>query len=125
MSFNHVEAFCLMDYQCEKCRHFETLWNSRDGVTPFAAPCRLCGKWAQHINFKRDLYQPSFKPPKGMRVFIDLTREKAAECAKERARSADGAAYEIKEEIEREEFIDLLAKDIYGNGKQPAVVETP
>jgi len=42
LGHRHVEAFCLMHYACD-CGHHEVIWNSRDGVTPFTAPCPSCG----------------------------------------------------------------------------------
>lgn len=41
--YRHAEAFCLMTYLCKGCGHREVIWNSRDGVTPFAATCPSCG----------------------------------------------------------------------------------
>ena len=49
--YNHKEAFCLMQYQCEKCGGLEYLWNSRDGVTPFMLGCIKCDGMMQHINW--------------------------------------------------------------------------
>lgn len=76
-SYKHVEAFCLMLYQCINPTHVEILWNSRDGVTPFMIACRYCGQDAKHILWKSDLCVPDFKPPKGMRIFVDLTEDKS------------------------------------------------
>lgn len=72
----HAEAFCLMTYKCEGCAKKETLWNSRDGVTPFIIGCSDEGCRGQmlHVDFKLDACKPDFVPPKGMRIFVDMTR---------------------------------------------------
>lgn len=44
MSHTYAEAFCLMWYACEGCCHRELIWNSRDGITPFATVCPSCGE---------------------------------------------------------------------------------
>lgn len=70
--YDHVEAFCLMQYECQDCKTLETLWNSRDGVTPFIIQCKLCDGEMHHVNFADDRCEPDLFPSKGMRVFIDL-----------------------------------------------------
>ncbi len=71
--YDHAEAFCLMQYECQTCRTIETLWNSRDGVTPFIIACKtLCGGEMHHLNFGADLCVPDFYPEPGRRVFIDF-----------------------------------------------------
>ena len=71
----HKEAFCLMNYQCEKCYAVEVVWNSRDGVTPFIIGCQRCDGSMQHINWDADRYDPDHFPIKGERVFITMTKE--------------------------------------------------
>ena len=68
-----------MLYQCEECKALEVLWNSRDEVTPFIISCRYCKGAARHVHWHLDVYAPGFKPHKGMRIFIDLTKEKLKE----------------------------------------------
>lgn len=72
--YNHTEAFCVMSYRCEKCKYNELLWNSRDGVTPFIINCTKCNGMMQHVCWEKDRCIPNFKPFKGMRIFIDLTK---------------------------------------------------
>lgn len=67
----HGEAFCHMMYQCQRCRFRETVWNSRDGVTPFIIACQRCGGEAHHINWGNDRYDPTFVPTPGTRIFRD------------------------------------------------------
>lgn len=70
--YNHAEAFCLMQYECQTCRTIETLWNSRDGVTPFIIGCKECDGEMQHTAFGTDQCVPDFFPESGRRVFIDF-----------------------------------------------------
>lgn len=74
----HVEAFCLMQYQCKDCGHHEVFWNSRDGVTPFCTACPSCGEPSlYHVNFWSDRYAPDHKPHKGQRIWLSMTKERA------------------------------------------------
>lgn len=77
----HVEAFCLMKYRCKQ-GHEETIWNSRDGVTPFIVGCRVCGAEAQHVNWREDVCNPTHQPKPGERMFVTTTPEDAEQIAK-------------------------------------------
>jgi len=75
----HREAFMLMIYRSEDGRHVETLWNSRDGVTPFIigakdAPAGQLGAPMQHVHWGADTFAPYHVPNIGDRVFVDLDR---------------------------------------------------
>jgi len=74
--YTHGEAFNIMLYICEVCGSMEILWNSRDGVTPFMINCRYCKGSMQHSFWHMDRKMPDFKPHDGMRIFIDLTKER-------------------------------------------------
>jgi hypothetical protein len=124
--FRHAEAFVLMQYHCEACGAVETLWNSRDGITPFGVECPTPGCTGttcsmKHVNWSQDRCVPHYQPSPVMRVFANITLERAAECARQRAESAVGTQYEIAAE-EREAFIARLAADIYGDGTGPMVI---
>jgi len=73
MEYNHAEAFCLMRYKCGRYGCEETLWNARDGVTPFMIPCSKCGGDMQHVHWHYDKVTPDYLPKRGMRVFVDST----------------------------------------------------
>lgn len=73
----HKEAFALMWYACEKCRHRERIWNSRDGVTPFGCQCPSCGETMYHVDWHLDEANPSHKPRRWQRFFRDGTPEEA------------------------------------------------
>ena len=81
--FLQKEAMCLMWYQCKKCGVREQLWNSRPRVTPFIINCSACNGSMHHVDWHLDSYAPNFKPQKGQRIFVDLSREayKKYKCA--------------------------------------------
>ena len=70
--YKHNEAFCLMQYRDEVTGDIETLWNSRDGVTPFIIES-VAGNEAVHHNWSDDKRAPDFVPPPGMRIFVDAS----------------------------------------------------
>ncbi|MEE4016114.1 hypothetical protein V1T76_28940 [Roseibium sp. FZY0029] len=73
----HGEAFMLMKYACV-CGHRETIWNSRDGVTPFGMVCPSCGKPnLRHVNWQHDVYAPEHKLQIGQRFWRDGTPDEA------------------------------------------------
>lgn len=79
MRHKHGEAFMLMTYAC-KCGHRETIWNSRDGATPFCTGCpSCCGGMSplQHVQWSRDTYAPDHRPHLGQRFWRDGTPEDA------------------------------------------------
>lgn len=78
----HAEAYKLMTYECESCGFRESIWNSRDGVTPFTIGCRHCiGGTARHVEWSRAAYVPGHEPQPGDRMFVDLTKPRALEQA--------------------------------------------
>ena len=72
---NHPEAYCLMTYSTDDGSEKETLWNSRDGVTPFCINSAKTEKAMNHVAWNMDARKFDFVPPVGMRVFVDATRE--------------------------------------------------
>ncbi len=70
------EAFMLMWYSCE-CGHREQIWNSRDGVTPFALSCPKCGGMLSHVQWRNDIYAPNHKLQPGQRFWRDGTPDEA------------------------------------------------
>ena len=71
-----VEAFFLMQYECENCGKLEKIWNSRDGVAPFIVSCRQCDDGSmRHVNWSEDVLVLDYVPQRGSRVFIDATPE--------------------------------------------------
>lgn len=72
--YKHAEAYCLMRYKCRSCGTVETIWNARDGVTPFMVACTVCPNgMMEHIDWKSDRCEPDHCPDKGDRVFVDST----------------------------------------------------
>lgn len=115
MSYQHKEAFCLMQYRC-RCGHHEVIWNSRDGVTPFSMVCPSCGEPDMcHINFGADRFAPDHKPHFGQRMWVTMTQERALYLA--RLRTAH-----LNPKHRTEDFIDQVAESIYHNGTAPDLV---
>lgn len=71
------EAFCLMKYKCQKCETIETLWNSRDGVTPFVIDCIRCNDKMRHIDWEGDKKAINHTPYRNQRVFVGFPMELA------------------------------------------------
>lgn len=66
-----------MTYACV-CGHRETIWNSRDGVTPFGMECQSCGgMYLRHIDWKSDVYAPDHQLHKDQRFWRDGTPDEA------------------------------------------------
>lgn len=80
-TYAHAEAFALMTYRSDDGTEEEVVWNSRDGVTPFVISLRS-GKAASHVDWHLDRRVPDYQPPAGSRMFVDLTEERALECAR-------------------------------------------
>lgn len=95
--FHHPEAFCLMMYQCEECRHSEVLWNARDGVTPMFLDCPKCtnGRMA-HINWHKDKRSINYIPLPGQRIFINMPMELRIPVARQIVASNDGTPQELR-----------------------------
>lgn len=72
----HNEAFMLMAYTCEACKMRDVIYNARDGVTPFAVPCRMCdGGLMTHRNWTADVYAREHIPEVGDLMFLDTSAE--------------------------------------------------
>ena len=126
----HGEGFNLMQYHCKQCGRMETLWNSRDGVTPFGLNCRVCGGKSYHENWSRDVHDPDFgKQLKlgmfpTMRVFVDMKREKLQGYIVERLIRAEGSQYEPppRGSKEREDLIERIIEGEWHNGTAPDII---
>jgi hypothetical protein len=78
--YEYAEAFCLMQYEDEETGEVETIWNSRDGVTPLTVKSRA-GNIAKHVHWQFDLRDPNHVPKIGDRVFAAFTPKSARERA--------------------------------------------
>lgn len=88
------DAFMLYWYECvgearrvheeqkRPCGHRERIWNSRDGVVPFAARCPSCGSIMQHALWSGDEYAPDHKLRPFQKYWADMTEERARQIAK-------------------------------------------
>ena len=118
--YNHVEAFCLMQYRSDDGTEAEQLWNSRDGVTPFVLLSRN-GKPMHHVDWRSDKCVPDFKPPSGMRFFVDATRELVTPALNKYVESIftdHGGGYWKT----REEAFDALLSGWMHDGQAPWVI---
>lgn len=77
--YKHKEAFCLMIYENKDGSIQETLWNSRDGVTPYIIRDRSGSIELTHVKWGWDHCVPNHKPRPGDRIFASITLEKARE----------------------------------------------
>jgi hypothetical protein len=77
----HGEAYCHMQYtgsdSTKTC--IVTIWNSRDGVTPFMLYLKEIGLDLQHTNWHRDVFDPKYKPRKGDLIWRDWKHEEMVE----------------------------------------------
>jgi len=83
MKHAHAEAFCHMKYFGISNRKSVslTIWNSRDGVTPFIMVVKEIGMELQHVNWQGDVYDPLYKPKKGDLIWRDVTDEEVIQFA--------------------------------------------
>ena len=81
--YKHKEAFCLMRYESHNGFLIETLWNSRDGVTPFMITNHSGTVEMKHTHWNNDLRKPHHVPQVGDRIFITLTEPLAKKYAEE------------------------------------------
>lgn len=83
--YSHPEAFNFMEYTGGRpgCRIFLTIWNSRDGVTPFCYISTEFGIELQHTNWNGDKFNPDHKPKTGELIWVSWTEVAAREQAKQ------------------------------------------
>lgn len=119
----HGEAFMLMRYRSDDGTELETVWNSRDGVTPFIISLPS-GKQATHVEWSRDEYTgPNYQPEPGTRMFVDTTPEQARADAEKRVDDYwDHPEYPMSGSGRtKAEWIEVLCKDFRPG--QPRLVE--
>lgn len=104
---NHGEAFALMKYDCKNCSFVESIWNSRDGVTPFCITCRRCGMIARHTRWDQDEFMPNYDPRPGDRYFRDGLEAEARAVMRKRLERGKNTPYEIPED-KWDAFIDTI-----------------
>jgi hypothetical protein len=120
--YQHREAFCLMLYRSEDGLEEELIWNSRDGVTPFAVSSRDGERMLNHVDWHKDRRIPDFAPPPGSRYFASITEEEARQRAEARV---DHVIAENNQTLptmygSKQELVDRFAAQ-YRIGESPIV----
>lgn len=96
-SARNAEAYNLMLYASDDGSVIETLWNSRDGVTPFIVGSRVSSTvkpgvtlhtspspvTMKHVLWGGDARAPFHIPNIGDRIFVDITAARSEELARE------------------------------------------
>lgn len=128
------EGFAIMKYVSEDGSLMEWLWNSRNGVTPFciapvSGPVRIdSGQLLQHEDWEEDVKVPNYVPPIGMRIFVDLTLDRArAKRIKYVEERWDAGEMPIKDHpflgpMGKARAARYLAKEDFGDGGQPEII---
>lgn len=110
MKYKHREAYCLMNYKCEDCKHYEVIWNSRDGVTPFGTACPSCSGSLMHVYFFSDKCVPDHKLNKFQKYWRDGTLEEAKMILKHRCIDFRAQGYDMGG-VDDETFIEEVLAD--------------
>lgn len=100
----------LMTYVGQRSRRPEVLWNSRDGITPFA----ITSAWEPreemaHEQWSQDRRVPTYVPPIGSRIFVDLTLHRALE---EAGRTIEQTVYAQLPPARLAEAVDAMARNL-------------
>lgn len=127
MPHQHGEAFKLMVYVSDDGQQGELVWNSRDGVTPFSILARDGKTSLTHVDWARDVYAPHFRPPPGMRVFVDMTPERKREMAERQVeRYWDHPDYPLKKRCAtKEDAVAMFMGDGEPDPGAPDLIEAP
>lgn len=84
-NLRHKEAYCHMHYQCE-AGHVTSIWNSRDGVTPFVLICPRegCNQETRHVDWQEDVLDPDYELQPGDWYWRDGTLDEMREIMRRR-----------------------------------------
>lgn len=145
--YYHKEAFCLMWYRCVRrpdqmirqipgaelhlsnrtgCGHAERMWNSRDGVTPFATSCPSCGGEMQHDRFDLDVCDPNHVPHPGQKIWVSMTKRRAEErvLARIEALKKHRKAW-VTPEMDRDDYVNACIDHEWRHGTAPDLLYMP
>lgn len=113
-----------MKYQDVETKKIELIWNSRDGVTPFVVFSRD-GNESRHVDWRSDQIVPDHVPSVGDRIFIDLTMERCREFHRQMVEERwEREPYPMKDRFaSKEEAVERLSVEMFGNGRQPDIIE--
>lgn len=118
----HGEAFMVMTYETEDQQVTERIWNSRDGVTPFAVTSKD-GQSMTHVRWGEDIYVgPDYMPPLGSRMFVDLTPDRARSHAERNAATYWETYAPSREQFTQEELAEVLANEYLKDPHSPDLI---
>jgi hypothetical protein len=122
---DHKEAYCLMRYRTDDKSESETLWNSRDGVTPFTIMNRDKTKRMSHVDWNLDRADQMYIPPPGMRIFVSATEELVRDALKQYIDEFWGTRGARKTFGDKDNAYAQLLPDWLHDGEAPWVVTVP
>lgn len=114
----------IMLYESEDGHVRESIWNSRDGVTPFG----VIGKDGKtdliHKQWHKDILDPNHTPMPGDRVFVDWSKDEAREYYQRMVEERwDDEQYPLNRFGEPKEVVlEMLLRDGWREG-QPCLRE--
>lgn len=124
LALSHVEAFCLMNYTDKNDRILK-VWNSRDGVAPYALVASDLGIEDQmlHVDWHLDLRDPLRSPQVGDLVLVDCTPDLAIVAIENLLDSMRRGPQTKKSIVSRDEALLDLASEVYCAGIPPHLVK--
>jgi len=121
VKYNHAEAFAVMLYEGQVTKRIVTIWNSRDGVTPFLVD--IDGELFQHIMWKADRCAPDHKLAPGELFFRDTSPEDAKQAA---TQVVDKCWPELKGARREKRIAELVPQMLeQGGSRQPWLGRAP
>lgn len=76
VKINNSEAFCILMYHCQDCGVAENIFNNSNLSAPTIISCEVC-LGVMTILPTKVIQIPDFKPPVGLRMFVEMTRGQA------------------------------------------------
>ena len=123
--YSHMDAFKVMSYSCRLCTKVWVIWNSRDGIAPFATPCPCCeGELATRKDYRADRLA-EILPAHADFVLVDMDETQARRLAD---RIFDQNAQRFEERIadghylSREDLLQQLTANYLSDDARPVRV---
>ena len=123
--YNHMDAFKVMSYTCRLCTKVWVIWNSRDGIAPYATPCPCCeGELATRKDYRAGR-SSEILPTHADFVLVDMDETQARRLAQG---VYDQGARRFEERIEagvytsREDLLQQLTASYLSDDARPVRV---